>query len=403
MTSEHAWSFARKQLGAALSDTLAQMDMTRLRRYRLGRLRDEFRKRDYSACVLSDGIDVRYATGSRNMQVWTVRNPARYVFVPVDGPVVLFDFGGGEHLSRGLETVDEVRLATTWFFFTAGPRVEERTKQWAAEIADLVRAHCGGDRRLAVDRLNPVGVAALAAQGIEVLDANPAVEPGARALLGHPHRLGGHLAMTGCPEAGGDLLVVEGEQGVAGVEEDRSEPGHAMPRSRSLLPDPLPVVELHPVVGARPLLARSRERALHPRQVALRNVVLLHERIVDDLPVGVLGADQVRHLRPTPLARPRHREPLVVLPDAALVLPLAELGPALAPRIPRLRHLRRLQVGHGRRAGRRLASARGRGGGRARRRSLGVLDLPRRPLELLLGGRRCSRSPARRRRASRPD
>jgi Xaa-Pro dipeptidase len=169
-------AFARSQPGTMLSDALAQIDMARLRRYRLGRLREQLTAQDLGACVLADGINVRYATGSRNMQIWTIRNPARYVFVPAEGPVVLFDFGGCEHLSRGLETVDEVRPATTWFFFTSGPRVEERAKQWAAEIADLVAAHGGGNRRLGVDRVNPAGVTALAAHGLQVVDANPAVE-----------------------------------------------------------------------------------------------------------------------------------------------------------------------------------------------------------------------------------
>ena len=35
--------------------------------------------------------NIRYATGSRNMAVWTLHNAARYAFVPVEGPVVLFD------------------------------------------------------------------------------------------------------------------------------------------------------------------------------------------------------------------------------------------------------------------------------------------------------------------------
>lgn len=167
---------ARKQPGMTLSDTLAQIDMARLRRHRLGRLREQLEKHDVGGCVLMDGINVRYATGSRNMQIWTIRHTARYVFVAVEGPVVLFEFAGCEHLPKGIETIDEVRPATTWFFFTSGPRVPERAGKWAAELADLLTAHGGGNRRLAVDRVNPVGAAALAALGVEVVDANPAVE-----------------------------------------------------------------------------------------------------------------------------------------------------------------------------------------------------------------------------------
>jgi Xaa-Pro aminopeptidase len=82
----------------------------------------------------------------------------------------MFEFAGCHHLSHGIETIDEVRTATGWFYFTSGPRVPERARKWAAELADLVERHGGGNRRLAVDRVNPEGVAAFADLGIELRD-----------------------------------------------------------------------------------------------------------------------------------------------------------------------------------------------------------------------------------------
>lgn len=52
---------------------------------RLQRVRNELKKRDYAACVLFDPTHMRYATGSRNMQVYSARNPARYAFIPAEG------------------------------------------------------------------------------------------------------------------------------------------------------------------------------------------------------------------------------------------------------------------------------------------------------------------------------
>lgn len=147
-----------------------------MRRYRNERLRAELRQRDYAAGLFCDAINVRYATGSRNMQVWTLRNPARYVLVTADGPTVMFEFGGCDHLVRGLETIQEIRRTTSWFFFTSGPRMAEHAKRWAAEISDLVIAHGGGNRRLAVDRVNPEGYAALQALGISVHDGQEVAE-----------------------------------------------------------------------------------------------------------------------------------------------------------------------------------------------------------------------------------
>src|SRR5262245_29499342 len=85
---------------------VAAIDRTRMRRYRLERIREELRKRDYAGVVFSDAINLRYATDTRNMQIWTLRNPARYAFIATEGPVVMFEFAGCHHLSEGIETID---------------------------------------------------------------------------------------------------------------------------------------------------------------------------------------------------------------------------------------------------------------------------------------------------------
>jgi Xaa-Pro dipeptidase len=151
-------------------------DLGRLRRESLGRIRRELKARDYAGAVFFDPINVRYCTGSRNMQVWTLRNPARYVFVATEGPLVMFEFAGCNHLLAGLEVIDEVRPAISWFYFTSGPRMIEKAGRWAAEIGDLVNKHGGGNRRLAVDRLNPDGFMALKSLNIDVCDGQEVAE-----------------------------------------------------------------------------------------------------------------------------------------------------------------------------------------------------------------------------------
>jgi Xaa-Pro aminopeptidase len=110
------------------------------------------------------------------MQVWTLRNPARYVFVAADGPMVMFEFAGCDHLLEGLDCIDEIRTATSWFYFTSGPRMQDKANRWAAEIADLVHRHGGGNKRLAVDRLLPGGFVALGELGIQVVDGQEIAE-----------------------------------------------------------------------------------------------------------------------------------------------------------------------------------------------------------------------------------
>ena len=157
-------------------DTPALPDVARMRRDRLARLRAQLVQHDVAGVVLYDPINVRYATGSRNMVVWTLHNAVRYAFVATDGPVVLFDFHGCGHLSATLDTVDETRAAIGWFFFGAGSRMEEQASRWAAEIAELVIRHGGGNRRLAADKLDPAGAAALAGLGITVVDGQAPCE-----------------------------------------------------------------------------------------------------------------------------------------------------------------------------------------------------------------------------------
>ena len=155
---------------------LAAIDQRRLRAYRLERLRAELRQRDYAACLLADPINIRYATGSRNMTVWTMHAPSRWAFVPTEGPVVLYEFTSSKHVNDGLETIAEIRPCVPWIYFLAGERSEEKAEAWADDIADMVRTHGGKNRRLAVDRCEPMGAQRLLARGVELFDAQEAIE-----------------------------------------------------------------------------------------------------------------------------------------------------------------------------------------------------------------------------------
>ena len=165
-----------KPIVPELIDSEDALDLRRLRAYRLGRVREQLKARDYAGILLFDPINVRYATGARNMTVWILHNQARYCFIPAEGPVVLFDFHNCEHLSQGLETIDEVRPTCSWFYFGAGPKLQERALAWAAEVADLVQRHGGGNRRLALDHCDPAGAFALAEQGVELREGQEVME-----------------------------------------------------------------------------------------------------------------------------------------------------------------------------------------------------------------------------------
>ena len=73
---------------------------------RLARLRREIARADCGTGLFYDPVNIRYATGTSNMQVYALHNPCRYVVVPVEGPVTLFEFKGCGHLSRNCVAVE---------------------------------------------------------------------------------------------------------------------------------------------------------------------------------------------------------------------------------------------------------------------------------------------------------
>ena len=159
-----------------LQSPVPHATLVEARGYRLSRLRGLLARHDCAAILLYDPVNIRYAFDVSNMQVWTAHNPIRYALVLTDGPGIMFEFKGCAHLCDGLETIDEVRVATGWMFMGAGDRVAERVGRWADEIADLVRAHGGGNRRLAVDRVEPEGVHALGGRGLELIEGGQVAE-----------------------------------------------------------------------------------------------------------------------------------------------------------------------------------------------------------------------------------
>ena len=151
-------------------------DETALRLGRLARLRAEMARLDFAAVVLTDPHNVRYATGARNMMPFLLRNPARYVFLPLEGPVVLFEFAGCEHMERGNRTIDEIRVSTTVSYVACGPLLDDTARVWAGEIAALMRQRCPGETRIGLERIDARAVGHLADQGLTILDAQAPAE-----------------------------------------------------------------------------------------------------------------------------------------------------------------------------------------------------------------------------------
>ena len=155
---------------------LVAPDMTAVREYRLGRVREQLKASDCAGILLYDPLNIRYATDSTNMSLWTSHNAARYALIMTEGPVIVFEFDGHEYLSNHNPLITEVRPAITYLYFVAGENSDKKAKLWAHEIADIVAQFGAGNKRLALDKCAPEGVHELQAHGLKLHNGEEVME-----------------------------------------------------------------------------------------------------------------------------------------------------------------------------------------------------------------------------------
>ena len=107
-------------------------------------------------------------------------------------------------MSAHLPLITEVRDMTSFFYFLGGYRCEEFASKFALEIDELVRSHGSGNRRLAVDRIEVVGLKALEKLGIEVMDGMSLMET-AREIKNENEMKAMRCAIAACEATLGEL------------------------------------------------------------------------------------------------------------------------------------------------------------------------------------------------------
>ena len=159
------------RLTQELTDCLARAAQTRLQR-----VAAQLRAEQLDAVLLYDPVNIRYATDSSNMQVWTLHNATRYALVFADGYSILWDFHGCEHLTEGNQQIDKLLTSISWTYFSAGTRQSERAKDWAQDLDREIRQRLGSSAKLAVDRYHAEGAALLKDLGHNVQDGEALME-----------------------------------------------------------------------------------------------------------------------------------------------------------------------------------------------------------------------------------
>ena len=131
--------------GMWLSDTEPSfVNPDALRQGRLRKLRNWMAEVGYGAVVLFDPYNQRYATGSRNMFGYFLRNSTRYFFIPAQGPIVLFEYPQSYHVSTTLDTVDEARPSKL-VWSSVSNRDDETAGAFAEEIKCLQVSMAGAE------------------------------------------------------------------------------------------------------------------------------------------------------------------------------------------------------------------------------------------------------------------
>lgn len=144
-------------------------DPVALRAERLARVKGMMARNNLDAILLFDPYNQRYATGSRNMFGYFLRNSTRYIYIPQNGRTILFEYPGSSHISTWLETIDEARTSKVVFAAVNG-RDASTMKPFASEILDLLQQDAGAGRRVGMDRCFMMPAEALRAEGAEVVD-----------------------------------------------------------------------------------------------------------------------------------------------------------------------------------------------------------------------------------------
>ena len=133
-----------------MMEIVDQATQASIQHYRLEQIKRRLVEADCAAIVLFDPVQIRYATGTRNMQVWTMHNNCRYAVVFSSGDIVLFEISSSAHLSKPF--VADIRPALTTDFMAVGHRGEEMGRRWAQSMISLLAEKGIAEKKLAIDR-----------------------------------------------------------------------------------------------------------------------------------------------------------------------------------------------------------------------------------------------------------
>ena len=148
---------------------VTEIDFAALRAGRLRRLQAAMRVQGVAVCLFYNPANIRYATGTDMMNVWSASTLERHCLVPASGDPILFEYRTARHIAQRI--LKDVRPEMSWQM--AGGASAEYARDWAAMIKGVLAELGVAGEALAIDKLDPFGLLALQAAGIRIIDAGP--------------------------------------------------------------------------------------------------------------------------------------------------------------------------------------------------------------------------------------
>ena len=179
---------------------LTPPDLAAMRRFRWQRLTQALVARDYGGILLFDPMNIRYATDTTNMQLWNAHNPFRAVLLCADGHMVIFEYKNSPFLVTFNPLVAEIRSGASFFYSVTGDQGDAAAESFVGQVREIMAAHAGTNRRLAVDKIQIQGLRALERAGFEVMEGEEVTER-TRAIKGPDEVLAMRCAHHACEAA----------------------------------------------------------------------------------------------------------------------------------------------------------------------------------------------------------
>ena len=194
------------------------LELPNLDRWR--RLTQALVERDIGGLLMFDPLNIRYATDTTNMQLWNSHNPFRACLLCADGHMVMWEYKNSPFLVTFNPLVAELRSGASFFYNVNGDHTQADARSFANQVDEVMRAHAGTNRRLAVDKIMIHGLRALESIGFQVLEGEIVTER-TRAIKGPDEVLAMRAAHRACEAAIAEMEVFARSQvPKGGVSED---------------------------------------------------------------------------------------------------------------------------------------------------------------------------------------